>query len=74
MFRSIKNIYPQIHYDLIEIIFSKFVVTSKRKYLKQFNRIKFKLKEFDLNFVKSLIAGVKAKLRKIGHDEKFDYM
>jgi len=35
------------------------------------NRISFKLKEFDLNFVKSLMAGVKAKLRKIGHDGVF---
>ena len=35
------------------------------------NRIKLKLKEFDLNFVKSLMAGVKAKLRKIGHDGVF---
>ena len=35
------------------------------------NRIKLKLKEFDLNFVKSLMTGVKAKLRKIGHDGVF---
>ncbi|RNA02407.1 glucosylceramidase 4 [Brachionus plicatilis] len=33
------------------------------------NRIKLKLKEFDLNFVKSFMVGVKAKLRKISHDE-----
>jgi len=35
------------------------------------NRIKLKLKEFDLDFVKSLMCGVKAKLRKIGQDGTF---
>jgi hypothetical protein len=35
------------------------------------NCISFKLKEFDLNFVKSLMAGVKAKLRIIDHDGVF---
>ncbi|RNA28329.1 hypothetical protein BpHYR1_047645 [Brachionus plicatilis] len=34
---------------------------------------RMKLKEFDLNIVKSLMAGVKAKLRKIDHDGIFAF-
>ena len=34
-------------------------------------RIKLKLKKFDLDFVKSLMGGVKAKLRKIGQKGVF---
>ena len=34
-------------------------------------RIKLKLKEFDLNFLQSLIKGVKAKLRSIADDGVF---
>lgn len=37
-------------------------------------RIESKLKEFDLNYVKSLMAGVKAKLRSIAKDGVYSYL